>query len=444
MPRSKSCRKKCPDKLAKRMQECMSVIRPPVQKKTRNNHNSSCNNNYNCDPNPDFMDNGGRTSIHTCDIADRQDSVSTNSHRNSFDAWDISDLMYMDPLFIPAVHPTSLYCPVVPDYLTNNQHHINIASHYTQNGIASFHHTVPSVQPKAMHNDFDINTGFDYLNLNQQLTKDIMMNTNSTMATNNPLFSDTMSPTSTLTPIPTPAPTPQQEPVESTSSNGINTMPSRPNPPVILNGPQYFQPSDSFRVSFEAVDADDSQFITLEELKAFLVNKDYSNFNDEAVVTIMGMFDKSKYFPRKKKKKFPIDCLTCWKKKKDKDYKIDSDEFPDMLAFVKNWDSYFKHLDVDGSGTLDFCEMNVAIKSLGLTKLSDTFMTQLVQKYVRTEDKRIHFDNFILACVTLCRLEEGYRFMKQLFGKAPGFDLNLEQVMLIFVPTCKVYILTIH
>ncbi|KAI9351004.1 hypothetical protein BD770DRAFT_155544 [Pilaira anomala] len=355
------------------------------------------------------MDNSSRASFDTYDISDRQSSFSSSSHRSSFDVCDVSDLMYMDPLFIPAVHPTSLFCSVVPDYnmTHNNQQQINVASHYTQNGIvptmSSFHHTVPSVQStKTIHNNFDINTGFDYLSINQQqqlatdIINEVLMDKNSTMATNEPLFSDTMSPT----PISQQAP----QPVESTSSNDTN-MPSRPNPPVIHNGPQYFQPSDSFRVSFEAVDADDSQFITLEELKAFLVNKDYSNFNDEAVVTIMGMFDKNK------------------------DYKIDSDEFPDMLAFIKNWDSYFKHLDVDGSGTLDFCEMNVAIKSLGLTKLSDTFMTQLVQKYVRTEDKRIHFDNFILACVTLCRLEEGYRFMKQLFGKAPGFDLSLEQVM---------------
>lgn len=71
-------------------------------------------------------------------------------------------------------------------------------------------------------------------------------------------------------------------------------MPSRPSPPSLPGGPEYFQASENFRLCFRRVDSDDNGFITLEELRAFLENKDGSNFNDEAVLTIMDMFDNSR------------------------------------------------------------------------------------------------------------------------------------------------------
>lgn len=78
----------------------------------------------------------------------------------------------------------------------------------------------------------------------------------------------------------------------STSSYG---MPSRPNPPSFIDGPQYYQASEDFLTSFGRADVDNSQFITLDELKVFLQNKDGSSFNDATAMTIMHMFDKSKW-----------------------------------------------------------------------------------------------------------------------------------------------------
>lgn len=71
-------------------------------------------------------------------------------------------------------------------------------------------------------------------------------------------------------------------------------MPSRPNPPSFIDGPQYFQASEDFSACFGKADADNSKFITLDELKVFLQNKDGSSFNDATAMTIMNMFDKSK------------------------------------------------------------------------------------------------------------------------------------------------------
>lgn len=71
-------------------------------------------------------------------------------------------------------------------------------------------------------------------------------------------------------------------------------MPSRPNPPSFIDGPQYFQASEDFLSSFGKADVDNSKFITLDELKVFLQNKDGSSFNDATAMTIMNMFDKSK------------------------------------------------------------------------------------------------------------------------------------------------------
>ncbi|KAI8085418.1 hypothetical protein BDF21DRAFT_450811 [Thamnidium elegans] len=363
-------KKKCPDNIAKRMRECMNVIHPKHSKKVRNNH-SSCR-NYSCDPNVELM---AHLSLDNTQIPQPQENHSPENHRNSFESYDIGDILAMElfkPLPInPSIPPTA-FCinsstPMQDFMKIDNQS--NVTS-YGLNNISPF---------DQQQQNMNIDPNFYALNMNTN-----QLNSNVIATPSPPIdkaLPDTVSP--------------------SLQSN-LPDMPSRPNPPSITDGPQYFEPSPNFRVSFESVDADYSNFITFEELAVFLVNKDGTGFTNEAVMMIMGMFDQNK------------------------DYMIDVNEFPDMLTFIKNWDCYFKHLDADKTGTLDFREMNVAIKSLGLTSLSDTFITELIQKYVRPDDKRIHFDNFIVACVTLCRYEEGHRFMKQLFGNV-GFNTDLER-----------------
>jgi hypothetical protein len=86
-----------------------------------------------------------------------------------------------------------------------------------------------------------------------------------------------------------------QNTVPPSHQSPVNTMPMRPSPPSIPGGPDYIQASEDFRACFRRVDSDDNGFITLEELRAFLENKDKSSFNDDTVLTIMDMFDISKY-----------------------------------------------------------------------------------------------------------------------------------------------------
>lgn len=76
-----------------------------------------------------------------------------------------------------------------------------------------------------------------------------------------------------------------------------NNMPSRPNPPMFKNGPSYLRASEDFILFFHAIDADDFGLITFDELKQYLRNKDANstNFNNEAVMTLIEMFDNSKF-----------------------------------------------------------------------------------------------------------------------------------------------------
>jgi hypothetical protein len=78
-------------------------------------------------------------------------------------------------------------------------------------------------------------------------------------------------------------------------------LPSRPRPPILKNGPNYVMPSPGFIAYFQEIDADDSGTITFDELRDYLHNKDKTNprhFNDEAVSTLIEMFDKSKSLAR--------------------------------------------------------------------------------------------------------------------------------------------------
>lgn len=98
-----------------------------------------------------------------------------------------------------------------------------------------------------------------------------------------------------------------------------------------------------------------------------------------------------------------------------------------MLAFIKNWERCFLFLDEDSSGTIDYQEMHYAIQSLGFADLSHKLILRLLQKFDRSGSGLIDFDNFILACVTLCRCKEIYEIMCIKFGST-SLPINLEQV----------------
>lgn len=291
----------------------------------------------------------------------------------------------------------------------NNQMQMNVNAN-----LAAFNQTVPRNTHNSHHQHHHHHHGIDHYSsdpsflipaglMNNYGNHDVAHNNT---AVNNlinhqslPSQSSTIGVTVPLTQTTTP-------PLQRKPSELVGT-PTRPSPPSLPGGPQYFQASEDFRMCFRRVDSDDNGFITLEELRIFLENNDGSRFNDDAVLTIMDMFDNNK------------------------DNMIDSSEFPDMLAFIKNWDSCFKFLDKDNSGTIDFKEMIDAIKCLGFN-LSHKFALMLLQKYNRSDGGQINLDNFILACVTLCRYKQLYQNMVEMFGST-GPKIDLEQFICLFM-----------
>lgn len=258
MRKEKTHKKKCPDKLAKRMRECMNVIRPTQNKKARNDHNSGCN--YNCGPNVELMAHLSlNSSSSSRQIPQRQEDHSTETHRNSFDSfesYDIADLLAME-LFDPSPIPPTYVAPPIQDYMATNDP--NNVTPYDINNVTPF----DQQQQQTMH----IDPNFYGINMS---SNQFVLNTSPAIDKALPAI------------------------VSPLLQSNLFDMPSRPNPPSFTDGPQYFKASTYFRVSFESVDVDDSHFITFEELTVFLVNSDGSCFTNEAVMMIMGMFDKSK------------------------------------------------------------------------------------------------------------------------------------------------------
>jgi hypothetical protein len=99
----------------------------------------------------------------------------------------------------------------------------------------------------------------------------------------------------------------------------------------------------------------------------------------------------------------------------DRDGSIDTHEFPELIAYLRNWNSCFEFLDEDHSGMLEYEEMHRAVSAMGLT-LSHSLMRDIMAKYEYTEKNKIDLDNFILSCVSLYRFKETYEFMIETGG----------------------------
>ncbi|KAL9537683.1 hypothetical protein MBANPS3_011558 [Mucor bainieri] len=296
----------------------------------------------------------------------------------------------------------SFYHPVNIPLPNNAMHHqptVNNSTEHTMNSFTtssfsnnSNHSHSSSVPPQRSHYSYP--SIFNY----EQNTNDAPFGSfsSSSTSTTNPF--DQLNTTTTTT-------LPHQQDASQLNHAHCNDMPSRPNPPIFKNGPSYLRASEDFILFFHAIDADDSGLITFDELKQYLRNKDANNtnFNNEAVMTLIEMFDTNK------------------------DKAIDKREFPDMLAFIKNWERCFLFLDEDKSGTIDYQEMHYAIQSLGFADLSHKLILRLLQKFDRSGSGLIDLDNFILACVTLCRCKEIYEIMCIKFGST-SLPINLEQV----------------
>ncbi|XP_072167871.1 sorcin-like isoform X1 [Diadema setosum] len=135
---------------------------------------------------------------------------------------------------------------------------------------------------------------------------------------------------------------------------------------------------------FKAVDQDNSQAITAEELQKALLNGNWSNFNVETCRLMIGMFDK------------------------DRNGTINFNEFAALWKYIQDWRGCFDRFDRDRSGNIDAGELNHAFATFGY-RLSPQFCHLVVKRFDRGHVNTIKFDDFIQVCVMLKSLTEAFR-----------------------------------
>ncbi|XP_067167639.1 peflin isoform X2 [Apteryx mantelli] len=87
---------------------------------------------------------------------------------------------------------------------------------------------------------------------------------------------------------------------------------------------------------FQAVDTDRSGYISLKELKAALVNSNWSAFNNDTCMLMLNMFDKTG------------------------SGRMDVYGFSALLRFIQQWRNLFQQYDRDQSGSVSFSELQQA------------------------------------------------------------------------------------
>lgn len=117
----------------------------------------------------------------------------------------------------------------------------------------------------------------------------------------------------------------------------------------------------------------------------------------------------------------------------DNDGTIDKEEFPELLAYIRNWEQCFKFLDSDNSGTINYQEMHIAIQALGLRDFGGLCLSKLLYQYDPTGNLEIDFDNFILICVSVVRFNDTFKFMQKTFGPHGIRGLTLEDVSIVII-----------
>ncbi|XP_038653301.1 peflin [Scyliorhinus canicula] len=128
---------------------------------------------------------------------------------------------------------------------------------------------------------------------------------------------------------------------------------------------------------FQSVDADQSGYISLKELKQALVNGNWSTFNDDTCHLLLNMFDKNKLG------------------------KIDLYGFSALWGFLQQWRNMFQQFDRDRSGTINPQELQQALSQMGYN-LSPQFVQFLTTRYAqKTAQSTIQLDNFIQICTQL-------------------------------------------
>ncbi|KAL8699865.1 MAG: hypothetical protein Q9201_005761 [Fulgogasparrea decipioides] len=158
--------------------------------------------------------------------------------------------------------------------------------------------------------------------------------------------------------------------------------PSRP-PQTTATPSQSNQDASLFPL-FKAVDKTGTGHLTEKELRAALVNGDFTSFDPHTVKMMIRMFDV------------------------DKSGTIGFDEFCGLWAFLAAWRSLFERFDEDRSGYISFEEYGNALVAFGY-RLSSTFVNLLYRTYEKNGNNRMSFDLFVQSCIVLKRMTDAFK-----------------------------------
>ncbi|KAL8904068.1 MAG: hypothetical protein Q9171_007177 [Xanthocarpia ochracea] len=135
---------------------------------------------------------------------------------------------------------------------------------------------------------------------------------------------------------------------------------------------------------FKAVDKSGTGQLTEKELRAALVNGDFTSFDPHTVKMMIRMFDA------------------------DKSGTIGFDEFCGLWGFLAAWRSLFDRFDEDRSGYISYEEYSNALVAFGY-RLSPSFVTLLYRTYEKKGDNRMSFDLFVQSCIVLKRMTDVFK-----------------------------------
>ncbi|KAL3423694.1 hypothetical protein PVAG01_05441 [Phlyctema vagabunda] len=171
-----------------------------------------------------------------------------------------------------------------------------------------------------------------------------------------------------------PQPPPQSRPQQPMSRPPPSPVPGDGRDPALLP-------------LFKAVDKDGtsgSGTLTEKELRAALVNGDWTSFDPHTVRMMIRMFDS------------------------DRSGSINFDEFCGLWGFLAAWRSLFDRFDIDRSGSISMDEYTNALAAFGY-RLSHTFVDTLFRTYDKRNEGAISFDLFVQSCISLKRMTDVFK-----------------------------------
>ncbi|KAI5786358.1 hypothetical protein DFH27DRAFT_487189 [Peziza echinospora] len=135
---------------------------------------------------------------------------------------------------------------------------------------------------------------------------------------------------------------------------------------------------------FKAVDKDGGGQLSEKELRAALVNGDWTSFDPHTVRMMIRMFDT------------------------DRSGTIGFNEFCGLWGFLAAWRALFDRFDTDGSGSISYQEFSNALAAFGY-RLSPQFVQLLFRSYDKRGQNAISFDLFVQSCISLKRMTEVFK-----------------------------------